>query len=881
MTLAVGQRFGSHEVAGLIGAGGMGQVFRARDTRLGRDVALKVLPDVLAQDPERAARFEREAQVLASLNHPNIASLYGLEEHGGRRALVMELVEGPTLAERIAAGPLDPPETLGIALQVAEALEEAHDKGIVHRDLKPANVKVTADGKVKVLDFGLAKALEGDSTASGSPANSPTLSIAATRAGVILGTAGYMSPEQARGSAADRRADIWAFGVLLYEMLTGKQMFGGPTVSDTLAAVLRAGVDLSQLPPATPRRVRRLLERCLERDKRKRLQAIGEARLILEAGEPEAVEAAPAAPPRSWALWAVAGALAAALAVLGFLHFRQAPPEERMLRFTAPPPEKRDVETFTLSPDGRYLAMASSGDLPALWVRALDALDPQPLAGTEGARYPFWSPDSRWIGYFAQGKLKKVPVTGGPSQTLCEAADGRGGTWNREGVIVFAPDPNGALKRVPAAGGAPAPATELAATKGGIHRFPSFLPDDRHFLFLAVQTGAPETNGAYAGSLHSKELRRVLPDQSSVHYAPRKSGGPGYLFFVRQNTLMSQPFDAGKLELRGEAVPLAEQIGSVNLHYGDFSVSANGVLGYKSGRNLSDAQLTWYDRHGKQLGLVGGPGLYGNVAISPDEKKLAIDRFDTAGQNTDVWVLELARGTASRLTFSPQLEMVPVWSPDGERIVYASLREGRWRIYHKASSGAGQEEKMPDVVPGGEAVIDWSRDRLLAVTVGGATRSDLWFAPAPAGSQQKPVPFVQTEFDERDGKLSPDGRFVVYSSNETGQYEIYVQPAPPTGAKWQISTAGGSQPRWRRDGKELFYLSGDRKLMAVEVRGGTQLEVGTPRSLFAIRTRPFGPTLPHLYDVSADGRRFLVNTLVEDAARTPITVVVNWEGGRK
>ncbi len=864
-----------YRVGEKLGAGGMGEVYRATDTKLGRQVALKVLPEAFAQDAERMARFEREAQVLASLNHPNIAAIYGVEEAGQSRALVMELVEGPTLAERIAARPLAVEETLGIARQIAEALEEAHDKGIVHRDLKPANVKVTEDGKVKVLDFGLAKALEGE-PGSGSVANSPTLSIASTRLGVILGTAGYMSPEQARGVAVDRRADIWAFGVLLYEMLVGKPMFGGPTVSDTLAAVLRAEVDLTALPAGVPAGLRRLLARCLERDKRKRLQAIGEARLLLEEGFREEKTEDRRQRTEGGRGWLAATAVCALAAVgLAVVHFREAPPEERTLRFFVAPPPKAAVDTFAVSPDGRYLAMAVAGETRALWVRALDLLEPQMLPGTDGSRYPFWSPDSKWIGFFAQGKLKKTAVTGGPPQTLCDAPDGRGGTWSREGVIVFSPSPSGVLQRVASAGGPPVEATSLDATGGGIHRFPWFFPDGRRFLFLASR-GQPE-GGVYSGSLDSKEVRRVLAEQSSVAYAPVPGGKTGHLLFVRERTLMAQSFDPGPLQTRGEPFPVAERVGFTNLAYGDYAVSASGVLAYVSGAVAFTTQLTWFDRDGKQLGVVGAPGSQGNLAISPDEKRVALDRAEGASQNVDVWVLELARGTASRLTFGPGTEAVPVWSPDGSQVAFTGLREGRFRILQKASSGAGQEVALGKIAPTGELVVDWSRDgrMLLCQVFGGPTKFDLWLWPTTG--DKKPVPFLQTEFDETEGQFSPDGKKVAYVSNETGRHEVYVQPAPPTGAKWQVSNAGGRQPRWRRDGKELFYLGADQRLMVVDVRGGTTFEAGTPRALFATRMPAPNPNFVHLYDVSADGRRFLVNTQAGEAAQTPVSVVVNWQ----
>jgi predicted Ser/Thr protein kinase len=544
-----GRTVAHYQVLEKLGAGGMGEVYRARDTRLNRDVALKVLPEAFARDAERMARFEREAQVLASLNHPNIAQLYGLEE----RALVMEYVPGETLR-----GPLPVDEVIPVARQIAEALEYAHEKGIVHRDLKPANIKITPDGKVKILDFGLAKALD-DNPAAADGSNSPTLSLAATRAGVILGTAAYMSPEQAKGEPVDRRAEIWAFGVVLCELLTGKRVYGGESVPETLAAVIHGEPSIPDAPP----HLQRLLRRCLDKDPRRRLQHICEARILLDqAGDHDASEPRPPGSGRAWVPWTIAALFFLSTALLAFLHFRSVPPRERAVRFTVPLPPRGTFQTFQLSPDGRYLVIAGSTEgKSALWLRSLDSLNLQLLPGTDGATYPFWSPDSRFLGFFAQGKLKKIAVTGGPSQTLCNAADGRGGTWSPDAVIVFSPSPSGVLYRVSAAGGEPVAVTSTDSTGGGIHRFPVFLPDAKHFLFLTSQA-QPEKAGIYLASLDSKEARRLLSDDSSVAYAPpAASGAPAHLLFLRQGTLMAQPFDARRLQLAGEVFPAAERVG--------------------------------------------------------------------------------------------------------------------------------------------------------------------------------------------------------------------------------------------------------------------------------------------------------------------------------
>ena len=610
MSLKPQDRLGPYEILAPIGAGGMGEVYRAQDTKLGRDVAIKVLPESFAHDAERMARFEREAQVLASLNHPHIATIYGLER-ARRPALVMELVEGPTLAERIGgrAMPLD--EALPIAKQIAEGLEYAHEKGIIHRDLKPANVKLTADGNVKILDFGLAKALEAPVPA-GNPSISPTLTLAGTQAGVILGTAAYMAPEQARGATVDKRADIWAFGVVLYEMLTGKQPFAGETVSDTLAAVLKTEPEWE----AIPARLRRLVRRCLEKNPKRRLRDIGEARVVIEdvlagSAEEQAVTAAPRPIAYSWLLplspWLSAALLLTTL-VLSWLYFRQAPPAERVVRTTIALPAKAVVDSFALSPDGRYLTLSARVDgARRLWLRPLDALDPQLLPGTEDAGYPFWSPDSRYIGFFAQGKLKKIAVSGGPVRNLCDAVDGRGATWNREGVIVFAPSAvSPDLQRVPADGGVPSSVTRA---ESGVHRrFPIFLPDGHRVLYLANSSKTPSQNGIFLTSLDAKENRRLLPDLSNAFYVPPGAGRHGaQILFVRNGVLMAQPVHPATLQLAGEASPVADGVGQGVLGFFWFSVSGDASLAFQAAPTYPSCSLPG------SIATAGRPGLSANL----------------------------------------------------------------------------------------------------------------------------------------------------------------------------------------------------------------------------------------------------------------------------
>jgi hypothetical protein len=712
----------------------MGEVYRAHDSKLEREVALKILPEAFAQDVDRMARFEREAQVLASLNHPHIAAIYGLEDSNGIRALVMELVEGPTLAERIDGRAMALEEALPIAKQIAEALEYAHEKGIIHRDLKPANVKLSVDGNVKVLDFGLAKALE-EPSPLGNPSVSPTLTLEGTRAGVILGTAAYMAPEQARGAAADKRADIWAFGCLLYEVLTGKPVFHGDTTSDILAAVLRAEPDWRALPAATPLTIRKLLRRCLERDRKQRLQAIGEARIAIDAPPEEGQIAQPSNALRSPKLfWTIAAAASLAALALAFVHFREKAPEPEPVRFQIVAPEKSTfIAGAHVSPDGRRIAFSARGPdgRPVLWLRTLDSLESRPLAGTEGlVSPPFWSPDGRFIAFATTSKLKKMEASGGPAQTLCDLpALWRGGAWSREGVIIFGTAALG-LMRVSETGGAASPLTNLDSTLSLIesfHGFPAFLPDDRHFVYLRY-SGA-ETSGIYLGSLDAKpeqqSSKRQVATNSYAAYAPSPEAGAsnssmGHLIFVREGSLVAEAFDARRLELAGEAVPIAEDVSGAAAP--QFSVSTTGVLAYRTGGigvGGPITQLTWFDLTGKTLETVDEPGQYNTVALSPDGARVAFSRVGrqvhregAALQYTDLWVHEFARNTSTQLTFGLGVNWMALWSPDGSRIVFASNRDGNFNLYQKDSSGAGKEDLL---LKTGETKFpyDWSPDGAL------------------------------------------------------------------------------------------------------------------------------------------------------------------------
>jgi serine/threonine protein kinase len=882
--LSAATRVGPYEILALLGEGGMGEVYRAKDTVLGREVAVKVLPPAFSADPERVARFQREAQALAALSHPNIASIYGFEQSGAIRALVMELVEGPTLADRIAKGRLPVEEALTIARQIAEALESAHEKGIVHRDLKPANVKIRPDGQVKVLDFGLAAMTQAARPMSSDPANSPTLTINATREGVIMGTAAYMSPEQARGTAVDKRADIWSFGVVLFELLTGRVTFAGDTISDTLASVLKTDPDWSALPAETPTTIRKLLRRCLERDRKRRLHDIADARLEIDEALTSPTEAPTTQKTTPWP-WAVAALAALAAVAVSLIHFREEPPRPSLTTFSLPAPENTTgMENGSLSPDGRriaFTAVPKGSSVSMLYMRSLDTLAPRALKGTEGARgTAIWSPDGRFVAFQTGGKLKKIDVNGGPPQILCDADSGGGvGAWSSEGVILFVLT-SGGLYRVPAVGGTATLASKPdPSRKETRHTYPRFLPGGRRYLFVAGsdQPGASTLNAA---SLDSPQRTVIMPVESNVLFAPIESGGRyGYLLFVRDGTLLGQPFDSERLQTTGDAFPVTENIsadptsisGSVIRQY-RFSAS-DSVLIYWTGSQGKD-QLAWFDRSGKQLETVGPASQLNGIALAPDGQHIAAAMGD--GPNAALWLLDGTRGTSSRLTFEGAQNRGPVFSPDGSRVAFCSTRTGGVAIYKKSSNGTGAEEKLLEI-QGNGFLSDWSRDgRYLTYSSLGA----IWFLLLE--SDHKPFPLQKTTARESFSHFSPDGKWVAYQSDESGKLQVYVQPFPPgagASGKWQISVDGGVGGRWRGDGKELFYLAGG-KLMAVEVSavGGT-FHAGIPKMLFDPRiTSQFSW---NNYAPSADGRRFLIPVAAEQEAALPMTVVLNWMAGLK
>jgi len=871
MTLTTGSRIGPYEIKSPLGEGGMGVVFRALDTKLHREVALKLLPDHFANDTDRLSRFQREAQVLASLNHPNIAQIYGLEDSASQRCIVMELVEGDTLADRLKRGPIPVDEALPIAVQIAAALEAAHEKSIIHRDLKPANIKLAPGGQVKVLDFGLAKAFE--NTDRQDLSSSPTLSLAATNAGMILGTAAYMSPEQTRGIEVDRRTDIFAFGCVLYEMLTGRQAFQGETVSDILATILKTEPDWSRLPEQTPASVRRLLRRCLQKDRSRRMKYAEDVRIEIEEAraEPERMDAPIISRSRERLAWAVAVLVLFSVAVtLAILHLR-AFPEAPEMRVDIVSPSTPDPMSFAISPDGQRVVFVASGDGPSrLWLRPLAAGTAQPLAGTEGASYPFWSPDSRSVAFFAASRLKRLDIGGGLPWELANAPTGRGGTWGPDGALLFAPSNFGALFRVPAFGGEPVAVTRTDSVQFS-HRFPQFLPGGRQFLFYA--NGTEEGRGIYIGSLDSPETTRLMSADTAGAYVRS-----GWLVFLRQGTLLARRFDPARRKLSGEAVTVADFVPfDAPVGIGAFSVSPT-VVAYRSG-GPGRRQLTWFDRAGKAVGTLGAPDESGlqEVSLSPEGRRVAVQR--TVQSNTDIWILDAAHQI--RLTSDPSLDMYPVWSPDGSRIVFGTFRKGPQDIYVKPSGSAGSEDPLVES-PETKTPSDFSADGrfLLYASISPKTGRDLWVWPMDG--EKKQFVFVNTPFEERLGQFSPDGRWVAYESNESGRFEIYVRPFPPQpSGQWrQVSALGGVSPRWRKDGKELYYIAPDGTLMAVPITvNGPSLEPGTPLALF--QTRIVGRGINNFafrqqYDVAVNGQ-FLINVTTEDAVNSSITLLLNWK----
>jgi eukaryotic-like serine/threonine-protein kinase len=872
MPVSPGDQLGPYRIVIAIAAGGMGEVYRAHDPRMGRDVALKLSQERFSE------RFDREVRAVAALSHPNICTIHDV----GPNYYVMELVEGPTLADRIAQGPIPLEEALEIAGQIAEALEAAHEKGIVHRDLKPANIKLRPDGTVKVLDFGLAK-LAGSSEATASAgADGATVTMGATQAGAILGTAAYMSPEQARGKPVDRRTDTWAFGAVLYEMIIGKPAFRGETVTDILAAVVQGDLDWKLVPET----VRPLLQRCLEKDPKRRLREPADGLLLLERG------AQPVAPPsKRFGLisFVTAAALLLALVALTLIYFGRKPRPAETVRFQFALPSKvtfTQSGIFAISPDGHKVAFSAFGadGVPRIWIRNMASLTAQPLPNLETPQslYAlFWSPDSRFLAVQSDGKLKKLDISTGAAQDICDAPGGVfGGSWSRDGVILFGSGQGRGIMRVPATGGTPVPVATRANGENFNLIYPVFLPDGKHFLYS--RGAAKDKRGIYAGSLDAKPDQQsrtalVLSDYSFAY-------GPSHLLFLNGGTLLAQPFDEERLTVTGDPAPVVNAVAfDDGPAYGHISASANGSLVYLPAASRT-WQLTWFNRKGEVVGKPVQTEEFRVLKLSPDGSKAAIERRQVFAGQSSIWVIDLVLGTNSRLTFGPGYDVQPVWSPDGSRIAWESNRGGKISLYEKAANGVGSEESLYQF--SGEASVtltDWSHDgRFLIYRLG----ADLWALPVGpgSGSDRKPIPLIQSPDTKTGAYVSPDGRWLAYLSRESGRPEIYVQGvsiSSPNSGKWIVSKGSSGMARWRADDKELMFLSADGVLMAVPLAGGSVFQPSPWQTLFKLPPEflRLADNPGVLADVTRDNQKILLSMPVEETSGQQLSVVLNWDAG--
>jgi len=881
----IGQTILHYHIIEKLGEGGMGVVYKADDTKLDRSVALKFLPSHVASSSEDKARFLQEAKAVAALSHPNICTIHSVEEENGQAFIVMEYVEGKTLKEMPHNIPLK--QAIEIGIQIADGLAAAHEKGIVHRDIKPDNIMIRKDGRVQIMDFGLAK-LRGVSRL--------------TREGSTVGTAGYMSPEQIQGHETDHRTDIFSLGVVLYELFAGESPFKGVhETALTYEIVNTDPVPLLAVRPEVDPQLDAIVLECLEKDPSERCQSVAEVAKDLRHFKRESskqrasrvsrvtpVEYAPSGVPASEAVtkrtpsrflqlpWITAGASLMIAAAALMLYFLSRPSSNLpVVRFTIAPPQSGSYtdQACVVSPDGQNIAFVArdSSGRSVLWVRPLSSVVPQPLQGTDEAAFPFWSADNRNVAFFASGKMKKIEKTGGPVQTICDAGDGRGGSWGSQGIIVFAPSYGSGLSQVAATGGIPTAVTTLD-TSGGedSHRWPCFLPDGRRFVYF--RRGSGENSGIYLGSLDGKANTLLLRSKTNAVFAP-----PAHLLYLRDKILVAQTVDPDKGILLDDALPVAENVGfQIGYGLGLFSASTNGILAYSGGGGISFRQYAWYDRAGKRLSTVGRAGLNFDFALSPDEKRIVFRQVDGETGNNDLWMLDLLRRTESRFTFQPTTDDDPVWSPDGDFVIFDSNPGGRANIFRKNSSGAGSEEVL---LKSDTAAYpyDWSSDGryILYDKPGPKGSRDIWVLPLTG--DRTPFPYVCANADEIDGRFSPNVRWIAFASNESGKDEVYVQAFPQTGAKWQVSTAGGSSPLWRSDGKELYYISPSKKLMSVDVKtSGPIFEQGIPQALFDADMDVYG--LPNRYAPSKDGTKFLVNSSAEGVRRYPVTVVLNWTG---
>ena len=888
----------------------MGEVYKARDTRLDRIVAIKVLPADVAADPDLKQRFEREARAVAALNHPHICILHDIGNQDGTDFLVMEYLDGETLADRLKMGPVPIDQALTIAIQVASALDAAHRAGITHRDLKPGNVMLVKAG-AKLLDFGLAKTavsrsvrLQADNSAL--PTVGPTL----TKHGTILGTFQYMAPEQLEGQEADARTDLFAFGAVVYEMLTGKKAFEGKSQASLISAIMSAQPPaMTMLQPVTPATLERIVTTCLAKDPDDRWQTARDLLRELKwiADKPDLIRSGPHAeagsgaqtpdligsglrtglggrtqPEGAWRVVAAVALLAAlALAWPATLYLRRAAPPAVATRLDVVAPQTAGLLQLALSPDGRQLAfVAPAGSVAQLWVRPFDQTAARPLIGTDGAEFPFWSPDGRSLGFFADGKLKRIDLTGGAPRVLADASAARGGTWSRDGVILFAPQSGAGLARVAAVGGLPSEVLRLVPDSIG-YRWPQFLPDGRFLVFVAAADA--NVQGVYVGSLDGREPTRLMQSETAAAYAP-----PGYLLSVSQGVLIARRFDVTTGLLGEESISVASALASdPGTFRGAFSVSGTGVLAYRAGGPIR-RKLAWVDRGGNALGdlLPADETSFANPQLDPDGRRAIVTRV--AASNADLWLIDVARGNPGRFSFDTKIDTNAVWSPDGSRVVFVSSRNGKFDVFEKLASSATDERPLL-VTSQDKSTLDWSFDgkTVLYAVQDSKNGSDLWALPLDGGA--KPFPVVESVFDDVQGQFSPDGRLVAYASNETGRYEVYVKAFPEQGGRLAVSTAGGIAPRWRRDGRELFYVAPDGKMMAVVMRMGPEARAMNPSSpiaLFSTQLASGGGILPGgfrsraQYAVAPDGR-FLLNVAADDNAATPITVVLDWDAALK
>ena len=884
MSLSPGTKLGPYEIVGPLGAGGMGEVCRANDTRLDRPVAIKILPAQFTADPVSRQRFEREAKTISSLNHPHICVLYDIGHQEGVDFIVMECVEGETLAKRLEKGPLGLDQTLKYGAQIAEALDKAHCSGIVHRDLKPGNIMLTASG-AKLLDFGLAK--EAAPLVSGETLTAAAASSPVTQQGTILGTFQYMSPEQIEGKQVDGRSDIFSLGAVLYEMVAGKRAFEGKTQFSVASAILeREPQALSVLKPVTPRGLERAIQRCLAKDPEERWQTgrdlaselkwIGESGRQTGAAAQTRSEAGHGQGSMKWLPWLISGALAALL-LAGASWWRSAKQGEPSRQYFAAPLDfpARDM---AIAPDGHTVAVVGYSEAArksVIWLYEVGSQEAKVVHETEGGNFPFWSPNGKSLAFFADGKLKRLDIAGGPVQTICDAPSGRGGTWNKDGVILFTPAGRltSGLSRVSASGGTPTPLGGVFPGQGETsQRWPMFLPDGKHYLFLAATiTKRSESDGIYLGSLDSVERRQVVKAEANGAYV-----APGYLLYYRDKTIFAQRFDPESFQLSGDptAVVTNPQFLPRILRV-TFAVSDSGLLMVQKGGNVSLSRLIWFDRKGAEIGTVGEPDVYSNLVLAPNGRALAVDKTDVGSQNTDIWTYDLQRGSTKRLTFDAGLDALPTWSPDAGRVVFTSSRTNVFDLYMKDADGA-QEEKVVCANQTDKYPDAWSRDGKYVLYTEGA---ELKYLTLP---EMTSTLFLKAPSTLKNAQFSPDGKWVAYASNETGKWEVYLTSFPEARGRWQVSTSGGEQPRWRGDGKELFYLSPEAKIMAVPVKSGASFDAGAPEALFQANPREIVATSEQvIYDVDASGQRFLINTQVKNTETHPISVILNWDAPLK